>query len=186
MNNIKIATSELSPTGTTRIIGWAGALFQMPHRQIYSQLKKVPKGVYCAVVFSGSPAELYGLRSMTWVTEIAGKPITDLDSMLEAVRAVQDETFVLVKMYLAFSRHTKVISIRNNGHYYSTWEIVGTIGKRKAAEEEGGAESENGDGMEVDVANSPAKEEQLEKWTDQEIVWTLRKAGPISEGEVQA
>jgi S1-C subfamily serine protease len=84
----------------------------MPHRQVYSQLKKVPQGVYCAVVFSGSPAELYGLRSMTWITEIGGKPVADLDSMMNAVREVPDETFVLVKMYHAFSRQTRVLSIR--------------------------------------------------------------------------
>ncbi|KAI9009221.1 trypsin-like cysteine/serine peptidase domain-containing protein [Hyaloraphidium curvatum] len=166
----KVPASELSPIGTTRIVGWAGAVFQMPHRQVYSQLKKVPNGVYCAVVFSGSPAELYGLRSMTWVTEIGGKPINDLDSMLAAVQAVPDETFVLVKMYHAFSRQTKVLSIRNNEHYYSTWEIVGVSKKRKPSVVGNGDAS----AMVVDSPESPDSE-RLERWTDHEIVWTLQK-----------
>ncbi len=49
---------------------------------------------------------------MTWITEIGGKPVADLDSMMNAVREVPDETFVLVKMYHAFSRQTRVLSIR--------------------------------------------------------------------------
>jgi hypothetical protein len=44
--------------------------FIVPHRSVYQQLKSVPKGVLCAVVYDGSPAQLYGLHPLSFVTEV--------------------------------------------------------------------------------------------------------------------
>ncbi|KAJ3210086.1 serine protease [Entophlyctis luteolus] len=55
---MEISTSE-------RIVGWSGAVFQMPHKSVHQQLKSVPEGVLCSVVYEGSPAQMYHLHPLS-------------------------------------------------------------------------------------------------------------------------
>ena len=61
----------MDTSGTERIVGWSGAIFQMPHRAVYQQLKNVPKGVLCSVVYDGSPSQLFQLHPLSFVTEVS-------------------------------------------------------------------------------------------------------------------
>lgn len=121
--DIKVPLSPLLTSGTERIVGWAGAIFQMSHKPIYQHLKKVPDGVLCCVVCDGSPAQLYGLSPLTWVIAINERPIKDLNDFLAVVSSVPTDTFVRVKV-VNFSRMVKVITIRTNAHYFGCWELV--------------------------------------------------------------
>jgi hypothetical protein len=121
--NINVPLSKLETNGTDRIVGWAGAIFQMPYKAIYQQLKSVPEGVLCSVVSNGSPAQLYNLSPLDWVVEINEKPVKDLDSFLECMSAIPSDSFVRVRT-MNFSRFPKVITIRTNTHYFGLWELT--------------------------------------------------------------
>src|SRR4051794_34992780 len=57
----------------------------MPHRAIQFHTKFVPRGVYTSLLYSGSPAQRDGVTAAWFVTEVDGKPIHDLATLLEAV-----------------------------------------------------------------------------------------------------
>ena len=114
--------NEMDLAGTNQVVGWAGAIFQMPHKAIYQQLKTVPKGVLCSIVFDGSPAQLYGLHPLTWVTDVNDTPISDLESFLQVVSKIPSDSFARVKV-VSYNRFVKVISIRTNTHYFGSWQI---------------------------------------------------------------
>ncbi|KNC98547.1 uncharacterized protein SPPG_06237 [Spizellomyces punctatus DAOM BR117] len=120
--NISVPLSLLDATGTERIVGWSGAIFQMPHKAVYQQLKDVPNGVLCSVVYDGSPSQLYNLHPLTWVTEINGQSIDSLDAFLAAVSTIPSGSFARLRT-VTFNRFVKVITIRTNRHYFGTWEI---------------------------------------------------------------
>ncbi|KAJ3087228.1 Kinesin-like protein kif19, partial [Quaeritorhiza haematococci] len=105
-----VVTAPLSPleiSGTERIAGWSGAIFQMPHKAVFQQLKQVPRGVLCSVVYDGSPSQLYALHPLTWVTEVNGQTIEDLDQFLEAVSNIPTDSFVRIRT-VNFNRFVKV------------------------------------------------------------------------------
>ncbi|KAI9328060.1 hypothetical protein BDR26DRAFT_825982 [Obelidium mucronatum] len=112
---MRIHTSE-------RIVGWSGAIFQMPHKAVFQQLKNVPEGVLCSVVYEGSPAQMYHLNPLSWVTEINGQKIVNLDDLVDAVSKIPSDTFARIKT-VNFQRFVKVIAIRTNSHYYGTWQL---------------------------------------------------------------
>ncbi|KAJ3389620.1 serine protease [Entophlyctis sp. JEL0112] len=112
---MEISTSE-------RIVGWSGAVFQMPHKSVHQQLKSVPEGVLCSVVYEGSPAQMYHLHPLSWITEINGEKISDLDDFVAAVSKIASDTFVRVKT-VNFSRFVTVIAIRTNSHYFGAWQL---------------------------------------------------------------
>ncbi|KAJ3103726.1 serine protease [Phlyctochytrium planicorne] len=120
--NVTVPQTLLEHSCTTRIVGWAGAIFQMPPKAIYQQLKIVPKGVLCSVVYDGSPSQLYQLQPLSWVTEIDGKEISNLDDFLEAVRSIPSGSFARLRL-VNFNRFVKVIALRTDSHYFGTWEI---------------------------------------------------------------
>jgi hypothetical protein len=94
----------------------------MPHKAIFQQLKKVPSGVLCSVVYDGSPAQLYGLHPLNWISEANDEPICDLDSFLSTVSKIPTDSFVRLKL-MSYNRFAKVISIRTNAHYFGSWQI---------------------------------------------------------------
>ncbi|KAJ3363947.1 serine protease [Allomyces javanicus] len=72
-----------------RAVVWAGAAFQAPPRALTLTVKRVPRGVYVAVLYTGAPAHRDGLASCVFVTHVDGRAVTDLNELL---RAVEGET----------------------------------------------------------------------------------------------
>lgn len=84
---LKVPTTRFDGKETKRIIGWQGALIQEPYRAVREQVSKVPGGIYVSCTLYGSPASS-SLRPGVWITEVQGKPVTDIDSFIEAVKTM--------------------------------------------------------------------------------------------------
>ncbi|KAI8580689.1 hypothetical protein K450DRAFT_173290 [Umbelopsis ramanniana AG] len=82
---LDIPTSTFSGYETTRVIGWQGALIQMPYKAVLEQVRNIPTGVYVSCTLYGSPASTV-LRPGVWISEIQGKPVNDLDSFLRTIK----------------------------------------------------------------------------------------------------
>ena len=88
---VHVEPSFESALGTRRLVHWAGAMLQEPHRAV-RELGYMPKdtnGVYISRWHHGSPAHRYGLFALQWIVEINGKPITSLDNFLDVVRELK-------------------------------------------------------------------------------------------------
>ncbi|KAG0239678.1 serine protease [Actinomortierella wolfii] len=81
---LNVPTVSLEGAETDRIIGWAGALVQMPYKAVLEQVANVPSGVYVSCTLYGSPAST-ALRPGVWITEVDGIPVSNLDEFLDAV-----------------------------------------------------------------------------------------------------
>ncbi|KAI8902963.1 hypothetical protein BC833DRAFT_571394 [Globomyces pollinis-pini] len=121
--SLKVPLSCLESTSTERVVGWAGAIFQMPHKSVFQQLQKVPNGVMCSVLSNGSPAQLYRLAPLDWVTHINEREIKDLDDFLDCVSKISTDTFVRLKT-VNYSRFEKVVTIRTDSHYFGLWQLT--------------------------------------------------------------
>ncbi|KAJ3189095.1 serine protease [Gaertneriomyces sp. JEL0708] len=120
--DITVPLSTLSSMATTRILGWSGAIFQPPHKAVYQSLKSVPSGVFCSVVYDGSPAQMHGLHPLCWVTQVNDTPTTNLDEFHAAVKGIKSGEFARLKC-VHWNRFVRVVSVRVDCHYFGTWEI---------------------------------------------------------------
>ncbi|ORY51539.1 trypsin-like serine protease [Rhizoclosmatium globosum] len=127
---VRVPTELLDGEGTSRVVLWAGAIFQEPHRAVLHQSKTLPSRVYVSGRSKGSPSFMYGLGQTQWVTHINGTPTPDLDSFLEAVSKTEENAYVRVKT-ISFDNAPFVLSIKNNLHYFPTCKLertsVGTL-----------------------------------------------------------
>src|SRR5437016_1247085 len=89
--NIKVATTPYygKEKEVTRIIGWSGAIIQESYKATLDQIKNVPTGVYVSYRSSGSPS--IKLIRGTWIAEIQGRKVTDLESFLTAINEHEKE-----------------------------------------------------------------------------------------------
>jgi pro-apoptotic serine protease NMA111 len=120
---LEVPTDAFSGDGTSRIVVWAGAILQPPHRAVLQQSKVVPSGVYVSARSKGSPSYMYGLAPTNWITHINGTPTPDLDAFLRCVRGLPDGVYVRVKV-LSFDMIPSVLSIKNVLHYWPTVEVI--------------------------------------------------------------
>ena len=82
---LEVPTAELPGTDVDRLVEWAGATLQAPHRAMSAQRGIPPVGVYVAYFAYGSPATRYGLFPGRRIVEVDGVPTPDLDAFLKAV-----------------------------------------------------------------------------------------------------
>jgi hypothetical protein len=87
---LEIPTVELGSGGVERVVSWAGALLQPPHRAMAAQRGIEPTGVFVAFHAFGSPASRNGLGSGRRIVEVDGRPTPDLDAFLEVVAGRAD------------------------------------------------------------------------------------------------
>ncbi|GAQ82286.1 hypothetical protein KFL_001060190 [Klebsormidium nitens] len=121
---VTVGTELENGLGTTRMVHWAGAALQEPHRAVKS-LNFMPKegnGVYISRWCHGSPVHRYALYALQWILEVNGRPTPNLDAFLAAVNKVKHGAFVRLKT-VHLNGKPKVLSLKQDLHYWPTWEL---------------------------------------------------------------
>jgi len=122
---IEVPTVELSGLDVNRIVQWAGATLQAPHRAMSAQRGIPPVGVYVGYFAYGSPATRYGLYPGRRIVEVDGVPTPNLDAFLAAVRGRPDRSSVRLKT-ITWNNAPEVITLKLDAHYWPTYELVQT------------------------------------------------------------
>ncbi len=122
---IEVPTVELPGSDIDRLVQWAGATLQAPHRAMSAQRGIPPVGVYVGYFAYGSPATRYGLYPGRRIVEVDGVPTPDLDAFLGAVRGRPDRSSVRLKT-ITWNNAPEVITLKLDSHYWPTYELVNT------------------------------------------------------------
>jgi hypothetical protein len=70
---VKVPTSVMDECSRKRVISFAGAIIQEPHRAVYQQYRhSLPSQLYMVSKSRGSPAEMYGLQPSYFITHVNG------------------------------------------------------------------------------------------------------------------
>jgi len=119
---VDLTTVPLSGRDVDRVLIWAGATLQAPHRAMAVQRGIAPTGVFVAFFFYGSPATHYGLYAGRRITEVDGQPTADLDAFVAAVRGKPDRAAVRLKT-VSWNGQTDVITLKLDKHYWPAYEL---------------------------------------------------------------
>jgi S1-C subfamily serine protease len=118
----KLDTVALSGRDIDRVLIWAGATLQAPHRAMALQRGIAPYGVFVSFFFYGSPATHYGLYAGRRIVEVDGQPTPDLDAFIKVVRGKPDRASLRLKT-LSWNGQTDVITLKLDKHYWPAYEL---------------------------------------------------------------
>ncbi|MCI0433934.1 MAG: PDZ domain-containing protein, partial [Gemmatimonadetes bacterium] len=119
---VAINTVPLAGRDIERVLIWAGATLQAPHRAMAAQRGIPPEGVFVAYFYYGSPATRYGLYAGRRITEVDGQPTPDLDSFIRAVAGREDRSSVRLKT-ITWNSAIEVITLKLDRHYWPAYEL---------------------------------------------------------------
>ncbi|HEY6451475.1 MAG TPA: trypsin-like peptidase domain-containing protein [Steroidobacteraceae bacterium] len=119
---LRVKTASLSGSDIDRVVEWAGATLQAPHRAISAQRGIPPEGVYVAYFEFGSPASRYGLVPGRRIVEVDGHLTPDLDSFLRQVSGRPDRSSLRIKT-LSWNGAPEVITLKLDRHYWPAYEL---------------------------------------------------------------
>jgi S1-C subfamily serine protease len=119
---LQMKTVALDGRGIDRVVIWAGATLQAPHRAMAVQRGIAPSGVFVSFFFYGSPATHYGLYAGRRIIEVDGQPTPDLDAFLKAVGGKPDRASLRLKT-LSWNGMTDVITLKLDKHYWPAYEL---------------------------------------------------------------
>jgi len=117
-----VPTAEPPGSDVDRVVEWAGATLQAPHRAMSAQRGIPPVGVYIAYFSYGSPATRYGLYPGRRIVEVDGTPTPDLDAFLAAVTGRADRSSVRLKT-ITWNNAPEVITLKLDRHYWPAYEL---------------------------------------------------------------
>jgi S1-C subfamily serine protease len=120
---LDVDTVALPGTDLDRVVLWAGATLQAPHRAMAAQRGIAPSGVYVGYFSYGSPATRYGLYPGRRIVEVDGIPTPDLDAFLATVTGRQDRSSVRLKT-ITWNNAPEVITLKLDKHYWPAYELV--------------------------------------------------------------
>ena len=119
---LQVPTSALPGTDVDRLVHWAGASLQAPHRAMSTQRGIRPEGVYVAYFAYGSPATRYRLLPGRRIVEVDGQPTPDLDAFLKVVAGRADRSSLRLRT-LTWNNAPEVITLKLDRHYWPTYEL---------------------------------------------------------------
>jgi S1-C subfamily serine protease len=122
LKNLTMQTRALDGRDIDRVVIWAGATLQAPHRAMAVQRGIVPNGVFVSFFFYGSPATHYGLYAGRRITEVDGQPTADLDAFIKVVRGKPDRASLRLKT-VSWNGQTDVITLKLDKHYWPSYEL---------------------------------------------------------------
>ena len=119
---LEMNTVALDGSDIDRVLIWAGATLQAPHRALAVQRGIAPNGVFVSFFFYGSPATHYGLYAGRRITEVDDKPTPDLDAFIKAVSGKPDRASLRLTT-VAWNGQTDVITLKLDKHYWPAYEL---------------------------------------------------------------
>ena len=119
---VPLSTAALSGGDLDRIVMWAGATLQAPHRAMISQRGIPPEGVYVGYFAYGSPATRYGLFPGRRIVEVDGIPTPNLDEFLKVVSGRPDRSAIRLRT-ITWNNAPEVITLKLDRHYWPTYEV---------------------------------------------------------------
>jgi len=122
--DIEVETVTLSGKGTDRVLVWAGAFLQTPHRALRTRFGITEPGIYVSRQNAGSPAQHFGIRGLL-ITEIDERPTPDLDSFIKVIQGKNDRDSVKLKV-LDMKGKTRVITLQLNNNFWPMAKITNT------------------------------------------------------------
>lgn len=120
--NVPVSTVELDGIGIDRVVLWAGALLQMPHRALSAQRGIGPGGVYISYFNFGSPASRSELFAGRRIVAVDGKPTPNIDLFLDAVRGLPDGESVRLNT-VSWNNEPQVITLKLDKQYWPSYEL---------------------------------------------------------------
>lgn len=117
-----LATVALDGRGLDRVVLWAGALLQEPHRALSAQRGIEPDGVYVSYFNFGSPASRSGLFAGRRIVAVDGKPTPDLDRFIAAVAGIDDRESVRIDT-VTWNEVPEVITLELDKQYWPSHEL---------------------------------------------------------------
>jgi S1-C subfamily serine protease len=115
-------TVALDGGDVDRVLIWAGATLQAPHRAMAAQRGIAPYGVFVSFFFYGSPATHYGLYAGRRITEVDGQPTPDMDAFIRAVSGKADRASLRLQT-ISWNGQTDVITLKLDKHYWPAYEL---------------------------------------------------------------
>ncbi|HTW37315.1 MAG TPA: trypsin-like peptidase domain-containing protein [Steroidobacteraceae bacterium] len=122
---LEVPTVELPGSDVRRIVQWAGATLQAPHRPMAAQRGIPPVGVYVAYFAYGSPAARYALYPGRRIIQVDDTPTPDLDAFLAAVSGRADRSSVRLKT-VTWNNAAEVITLKLDKHYWPAYQLTYT------------------------------------------------------------
>src|SRR5450432_603180 len=119
---LQMKTVALNGRDIDRVLIWAGATLQAPHRAMAAQRGIAPYGVFVSFFFYGSPATHYGLYAGRRITEVDGQPTADLDAFIKAVGGRSDRASLRLKT-VSWNGQTDVITLKLDKDYWPAYEL---------------------------------------------------------------
>lgn len=119
---LNVETVPLDGRDIDRVLIWAGATLQAPHRAMAAQRGIPPQGVFVAYFYYGSPATRYTLYAGRRIMEVDGQPTPDLDSFISAVAGREDRSSVRLKT-ITWNNAVEVITLKLDKHYWPAYEL---------------------------------------------------------------
>jgi S1-C subfamily serine protease len=117
-----VATVTLDGLGLDRVVAWAGALLQPPHRELAVQRGVGLGGVYVSYFNFGSPASRSGLFAGRRIVAVNGEPTPDLDTFVRVVGGLDGEQSVRLNT-MSFNDVPEVITMKLDPEYWPSYEL---------------------------------------------------------------
>jgi pro-apoptotic serine protease NMA111 len=119
---IGVATAALSGRDIDRLVFWAGAVLQTPHRALAAQRNTPAEGVFVAYFSYGSPSARYQLWAGRRIVEVDGQPTPDLDAFVKAISHRDDNSSVRLKT-ITLNGAVEVITLKLDKRYWPAYEL---------------------------------------------------------------
>lgn len=118
-----VETVALDGLGIDRVISWAGALLQAPHRELAAQRGIASQGVYVSYFNFGSPASRSGLYAGRRIVAVDGRSTPDLDAFIEAVSSLGEGIDSVRLNTVTWNDVPEVITMRLDSRYWPSYEL---------------------------------------------------------------
>lgn len=120
---IRASTVEANDVETDTAVSFCGAILHRPHHAVRQQISQLFSEVYVSARTRGSPSYQYNLAPTNFILSVNDSPTPDLESFLQAVTKIPDNTYFRLRA-VTFDSVPWIVTMKKNEHYFPTVQWI--------------------------------------------------------------
>lgn len=128
--HVEVSTVTMASYLVDRVVWFCGAQLETPYSPVHFYTQKIHSRIWISSVLPASPASMFHLPILHFITRINNELVEDLDSLVRAIKLLPEDQYCQITCVSRVGV-SRIVPVRPNMRDFKTSQVRKVVGSQK-------------------------------------------------------